>query len=233
LKIDNGNGSFSYYHYDPNSPNANNQGYVGAGTEGELGGVTVKNKPKEETSGVSLPWWMDPSMGGLEYKMGVTLARYRLDGYGQGRPILPGKSQRAFDRIFPKGSWAHTRPVDIRIPGTNSTIVVPRYMVSSTGQLLKVLGVSTAVYGGITSFQQFSRGEISGMHLTTNLVMTTVGFMGPTGMVISIIYSVVLEDGIFSPEATPLLNLRSFGDRIENDDDFRHKHMHRVAAAVR
>jgi len=49
LSITNADGSVSYYNYDPNNPNANSQGYVGAGTENteQAVVVTAKAKPKE------------------------------------------------------------------------------------------------------------------------------------------------------------------------------------------
>lgn len=50
LKIDNGDGTFSYYNYDPNNSAANSQGYVGAGTEGTNEGVTVTAKAKSKSN---------------------------------------------------------------------------------------------------------------------------------------------------------------------------------------
>ncbi|HVS96213.1 MAG TPA: hypothetical protein VHE54_06995 [Puia sp.] len=55
LKIMGKDGNASYYTYDPDNKDANQQGYVGSGTEDTEQAVTVTAK-KEEKSGNAPPW---------------------------------------------------------------------------------------------------------------------------------------------------------------------------------
>lgn len=196
LKIDNGDGTTSFYTYDPSNPGANKQGYVGTGMDGGTGqNVTIPTTRKP--SGINFSFWLDPTLAGAEYQLGKTLDKYRLDGYGRGRPLFPGPSQRVFDRNFPKGSFGNTRPVNIHIPGTGSSIQAPRYIVSATGQIIKFVGISSAVVGTISTEQRYLNGKISSANRWTNHIMTVISFIGPGGLAISLLYTEKFEDAIF------------------------------------
>lgn len=169
LEITNPDGSISYFNYDPNNPGANEHGYVGAGLESEEQEVVVTGKKSKPIDVNALLF--DTWLAGAEYQVGKSLDKYRLDGYGSGRPLLPGPGQRVFDRSFPKGSYGRSRPVNIHIPGTGHSIQAPRYIVSATGRILKFAGVATAGASAISTELQYRNGEISNAHRWSNHVM--------------------------------------------------------------
>jgi RHS repeat-associated protein len=190
----------SYYTYDPDNEDAVD-GFIGGGMDGgPLQEVTVTGNAKQSLS-APLPLWMDPAVSGAEFKIGKVLDRYGSDGYGRGRPLWPGPAQRVFDRNFPKGSYANTRPVNIHLPIVNRSVQAPRYIVSATGQLLKFVGVASAAINGILTEIQYANGELSNLHRWTNHTMTVIGFMGAGGIAVSLIYSAVVEDMIFNGNA--------------------------------
>jgi len=190
----------SYYTYDPNNKDAVN-GFVGGGMDGgTMDEVKVTGKAGK-SSPAALPLWMDPAVSGAEYQIGKVLDRYGSDGYGRGRPFWPGPAQRVFDRNFPKGSYANTRPINLHLPLVNRSVQAPRYIVSATGQVLKFVGVASAAVNGISTEIQYANGEISNAHRWTNHAMTVIGFMGPGGVAVSLIYSAVVEDMIFKGNA--------------------------------
>lgn len=188
----------SYYKYDPNNPDAVN-GFVGQGVdEGENDAVVVVSRKKGSNNPYELPMWFDPFLGGAEYQLGKTLERYKLDGYGSGRPLLPGPAQRVFDRSFPKGSYGRTRPVNIHLPAVGRSIQVPRYVVSATGQVLKFTGIASSVYGTWSTERLARAGEISEVHRWTNHAMTVISYLGPGGLVVSLVYSIIGEELLFN-----------------------------------
>ena len=138
-----------------------------------------------------------------------------MDGYGSGRPLLPGPAQRIFDRSFPNGSYGRSRPVNVHIPGTGHSIQAPRYIVSATGRILKFAGLATAGVGSISTELQYRNGEISYAHRWTNHAMTVVSFLGPGGTVISLIYSAVIEDVIFNGA-----DITGYGRLSKDNPDF-------------
>ena len=169
---------------------------------------------KKKSSGTNVPLWFDGGIAGAEYRLGKVLDKYGLDGYGRGRPFWPGPGQRVFDRNFPPGSFGRVRPVNIHIPATGSSIQVPRYIVSSTGQVLKFIGVGTAVLGTVSTEVQYANGEISNTHRWTNHIMTIVAFL-PGGVVANLLYTAVLEDAIFKGK-----DIFGFGTILEEHPDW-------------
>jgi hypothetical protein len=50
------------------------------------------------------------------------------------------------------------------------------------------LGVVSAIAGVVADIRRYNSGSISGLHLTANLVATGVGFAGPEGAVLGLVY---------------------------------------------
>lgn len=66
---------------------------------------------------------------------------------------------------------------------------IARNIVKPVAVGLQVLGGAAAVVGALNDIDKYNHGEISGAHLTVNLIMNGVGiFLGPYGAAISIAY---------------------------------------------
>jgi len=89
-----------------------------------------------------------------------------------------------------------TRPVNVHIPSTGHKVEVPRNYAKSAGKALQGAGAVTSVISGLNDFNRYKSGEVSGAHLTVNLIMNGVGFAGPWGAGASIVYSMI-EDYIW------------------------------------
>lgn len=79
-------------------------------------------------------------------------------------------------------------------------MVIPRNVVTGIGRGLKGFGIGTAFYSTVSATLDYNAGNISGTHLTTNLIMTGVGFVWPIGTILSVGYSIVAEDMIFKED---------------------------------
>jgi RHS repeat-associated protein len=145
--------------------------------------------------------YTDFFMGGTEYKLGKSLDRYnKFDGVRSYEPYR-------FKDLVRKNPALRTRSVNIEleVPFLNKSLgrfVVPRNVVTGVAKGLKVAGLASAGYGIGMSANDYFNNRISGTHLTTNLIMTGVGFVWPIGTIISGGYSIVAEDMIFSEDAT-------------------------------
>ncbi len=136
----------------------------------------------------------------MEYKLGKSLDRFnKIDGVRNYKPYR-------YRDLVRKNPALKTRPVDIQleVPLLNKSLgrfVVPRNVVRGIGTGLKVAGVGSALYGTVSSTLDYNSGKISGAHLTTNPIMTGVGFVWPVGTIIGSGYSAAAEDMIFSENA--------------------------------
>ena len=60
--------------------------------------------------------------------------------------------------------------------------------VASTAKVLKISGNALAGVGAVVSIYQYGSGQISGTEFTVDMIMTGVGFLGPVGAGVSLIY---------------------------------------------
>lgn len=160
----------------------------------EVAVTASKSNSSSSSNGVT---YTDFFMGGLEYKLGKSLDRFnKVDGVRSYEPYR-------YRDLIRKNPALKTRPVniDLEVPLLNKSLgrfVVPRNVVRGIGTGLKVAGVGSAAYGVGTSANDYLNNKISGAHLTTNLIMTGVGFVWPVGTIFSAGYSIMAEDMIFS-----------------------------------
>jgi RHS repeat-associated protein len=125
---------------------------------------------------------------GVEYQLGRALDKYnRLD---QIKPY-----NQAW--MLKNNPYLQTRTVNVEIPVVSRHIEVPRNVVKNVGTGLKVFGAATSVVSAANDINRYQNGEISGAHLTVNLIMNGVGFLGPVGTGVSILYGLA-EDWLWS-----------------------------------
>lgn len=68
-------------------------------------------------------------------------------------------------------------------------MVKPNPSVSKGAKVgLQVIGATIAVYSAVNDIIDFQNNKISGAHLTVNLIMNGVGFLGPVGAGVSLLY---------------------------------------------
>ncbi len=143
------------------------------GIVGVANGENFIGKLNDILSPAGVPLW------GIEYQLGKALAASDANDY-----IKPFNEKRMLE-AYPQ---LRNRPVNIHIPGTGVRMEIPRNYVKRAGNVLQGVGVISSVVSGINDINRYNRGEISGMHLTVNLIMNGVGFLGPWGAGFSIIY---------------------------------------------
>ena len=151
------------------------------GIVGVANGENFIGKLNDILSPGGVPLW------GVEYQLGKALANSDANDY-----IKPFNEKRMLD------AYPHlkNRPVPVHIPGTGIRVDIPRNVVKNIGSGLKVFGATSAVVSGWNDINRYQNGEISGTHLTINLIMNGVGFIGPWGAAASIVYG-LLEDHIW------------------------------------
>jgi RHS repeat-associated protein len=129
-------------------------------------------------------------LSGLEYQLGKALDKSnRLD---QIKPF-----NEAW--MLKNNPYLKTRPVNVQVPLISRHFSVPRNVVTKIGKGLQALGVVSSVISAANDIDKYRNGEISGAHLTVNLVMNAVGFFGPVGTGISILYGLT-EDWFWDDE---------------------------------
>lgn len=164
-----------------------------ANTEAMRRGQQVGEQYQEQNWGnyvVRLNDFLSPGevpLWGIEYTLGKALANSDANDY-----IRPFNEKRMLD------AYPHlkSRPVPVHLPVVQRRVDIPRNYVKGAGRVLQRVGIVSSVTSGITDINRFNRGEISGAHLTVNLIMNGVGFLGPWGAGISIVYGLV-EDHIW------------------------------------
>lgn len=122
---------------------------------------------------------LGPGTAGVEYQLGRALKKSdkidQIKRYNESWRIK-------------QNSFYKTRPVNVPVPGVSRHIEIPRNTVKNIGTGLKVLGGVTGVVSAVNDINKYQNGEISGAHLTVNLIMNGVGFLGPIGTGVSILY---------------------------------------------
>ncbi len=145
-----------------------------------LSGVVITATKQEDNSDAII--YTDFFMGRAEYKLGKSLDRYnKFDGVRSYEPYR-------FKDLVRKNPALRTRSINIEleVPFFNRSLgrfVVPRNVVTGVAKGLKVACLASAGYGVGISANDIFNNRISGTHLTTNLIMTGVGFVWPIGTI--------------------------------------------------
>ncbi len=118
-------------------------------------------------------------LAGIEYQVGKGLGKFnRLD------QIKPYNEQWRLNN----NPYLKTRPVNVEIPFTGRTIQAPRNVIKNISKGLQALGVVSAGVSIANDVRRYQDGDITATHLVVNTVMNGVGFLGPVGARVSIIY---------------------------------------------